>query len=205
VFDRTCRYVGNPRARRDAAQRREAYLGQSECAVTLAAEFVDVLKRLGRYDSSTVVVHADHGQRIWFADRARESRTLGTPDAFLLSSVNALLMIKRPYAKGPLQFRQTPTQLVDLFPTIMDILNLEATHDPTGRSVYALRDDEPREALFGFDPTKKHGHDLVEVRIENQKDLPNSELTVLGPAADPATWRSQVAGAAKVTSHDDPQ
>jgi hypothetical protein len=205
VFDRTCRYVGNPRARRDAAQRREAYLGQSECAVTLAAEFVDVLKRLGRYDSSTVVVHADHGQRIWFADRARESRTLGTPDAFLLSSVNALLMIKRPYAKGPLQFRQTPTQLVDLFPTIMDILNLEATHDPTGRSVYALRDDEPREALFGFDPTKKHGHDLVEVRIENQKDLPSSELTVLGPAADPATWRSQVAGAAKVTSDDDPQ
>ena len=123
----------------------------------------------------------------------------------LLSSVNALLMIKRPHAEGPLAIKPTPTQLVDVFPTIMDILNLEAAHDPAGRSVYSLRDDEPREALFAFDPTKKHGHDLVEVRIENQKDLPRSELTVLGPAADPATWRSQVAGAAKVTSHDGPQ
>jgi hypothetical protein len=207
VFDRDCRYVGNRRVGRDLAKRRQAYLGQAECAVTLAAQFMGALKRLGRYDSSTVVVHADHGQRIWFADRARDSRTLGTSDAVLLSSVNALLMIKRPHAKGPLAFKQTPTQLVDVFPTIMDILDLEAAHDPTGRSVYALRDDEPREALFGFDPVKKHGHDLVEVRIENQKDLPNSELTVLGPAADPATWRSQVAGAAtitgpKVTSHD---
>jgi len=188
VFDRDCQYVGNPGAgRRDLGQRREAYLGQAECAVTLAAEFLESLKRLGRYDSSMVVVHADHGQRIRFADGARDSRTLDTPDATLLSSVNALLMIKRPHAKGPLEIKETPTQLVDLFPTILDILDLEAAHDPSGKSVYSIRDDEQREARFGFDPAKKHGHNLVEVRIEDQKDLPNSKLTVLGPAISPAT------------------
>jgi len=196
VFDRDCRYVGNPGAgRRDPVQRREAYLGQAECAVTLVAEFLESLKRLRRYDSSMVVVHADHGQRIRFADGARDSRTLDTPDVTLLSSVNALLMIKRPHAKGPLEIKETPTQLVDLFPTILDILDLEAAHDPSGKSVYSIRDDEQREARFGFDPARKHGHNLVEVRIEDQTDLPNSNLTVLGPATDPATWRDQVDGA----------
>jgi hypothetical protein len=211
VFDRNCQYVGNPGAgRRDPVRRRQAYLGQAECAVTLAAEFLESLKRLGRYDSSMVVVHADHGQRIRFADGARDSRTLDTPDATLLSSVNALLMIKRPHAKGPLEIKGTPTQLVDLFPTILDILDLEAPHDPSGKSVYSIRDDEHREARFGFDPAKKHGHNLVEVRIEDQKDLPNSKLTVLGPATDPATWRGHVDGAAtvrrpEVISRDEPQ
>ena len=204
VFDRDCQYVGNPGAgRRDLGQRREAYLGQAECAVTLAAEFLESLKRLGRYDSSMVVVHADHGQRIRFADGARDSRTLDTPDATLLSSVNALLMIKRPHAKGPLEIKETPTQLVDLFPTILDILDLEAAHDPSGKSVYSIRDDEQREARFGFDPAKKHGHNLVEVRIEDQKDLPNSKLTVLGPAISPATWRGQVDGADRRTTRGD--
>jgi Sulfatase len=211
VFDRNCRYVGNPgTGRRGPAGRRQAYLGQAECAVTLVAEFLEELKRLGRYNSSMVVVHADHGQRILFADGARDSRTLGTPDAILLSSVNALLMIKRPHAKGPLEFKETPTQLVDLFPTIMDILDFEAAHDPSGKSVYSIREDEQREARFAFDPAKKHGHNLVEVRIEDQKDLQNSKLTVLGPATDPATWRGQVDGAAtggrpELTSRDGPR
>lgn len=209
VFDRDCRYVGNPGARHPA-QRQRAYLGQAECAVTLAAEFLEELRRRGRYDAATVVVHADHGQRIRFADGARDSRTLDTPDAILLSSVNALLMIKRPHAKGPLEIKETPTQLVDLFPTILDILNLEAAHDPSGKSVYEIGEDEQREARFGFDPAEKHGHNLVEVRIEDQKNLPNSKLTVLGPATDPATWRGQVDGAAavgrpEVISRDEPR
>jgi Sulfatase len=194
VFDRNCRYVGNE-AGRDSAQRRQAYLEQAECAVTLVADFLEALKRLGRYEPSTVVVHADHGQRIRFADRARESRTLDTPDAILLSSINALLMIKRPRAKGPLAIKQTPTQLVDLFPTILDILDLKAARGLVGKSVYSIAEGERREARFGFDPREKHGHDLVEVRIEDQMDLPNSQLTVLGPATDPATWRDRADGA----------
>jgi Sulfatase len=207
VFDRNCHYVGNEAGRRDRAQRRQAYLAQAECAVTLVTDFLEALKRLGRYDLSTVVVHADHGQRIRFADAPRASRTLDMPDSILLSSVNALLMIKRPHARGPLQIKTTPTQLIDLFPTILDILGLEAAHDLSGRSVYSIRDDEQRDARFGFDPTKKHGHDLVEIRIEDQRDLPNSQLTVLGPAADPATWRGQADGAVtlgrpEVTSQD---
>jgi arylsulfatase A-like enzyme len=125
------------------------------------------------------------------------------PDPILLSSVNALLMSKRPHANGPLEVRNTPTQLVDLFPTILDILDVEAAHDPTSRSAYSIREDEQRETRFAFNPTKKHGHNLVEVRIEDQKNLQNSRLTVLGPATDPATWRGQVDSAAIPDRPDD--
>jgi hypothetical protein len=195
VFDRDCRYIGNVDRRRDATERRDAYLGQAECGLRLVADFLEELKRLGRYDDATVVVHADHGQRVRFDDAPRASRTLDTPDSVLLSSVNALLMIKRPHAAGPLRIRAAPTQLIDLYPTILDILSIGASHELSGRSVYSLQDDARREARFAFDPTKKHGHDLVEIRIEDQKDLPNSPLTVLGPAADPATWQDRIDGA----------
>ena len=101
-------------------------------------------------------------------------------------------MIKRPHAAGPLRILDTPTQLVDLYPTLLEILDLEppdyALH---GRSVRAGR-DAPREARFGFDPNKHLGPNVIEFRIEDQSDLRNSDLTVIGPATDPDLWRAEL-------------
>jgi hypothetical protein len=66
----------------------------------------------------------------------------------------------------------------------MKILGLEPSYRPDGKSVYAIRPDEPREALFAFDPTKKYGHAFVEVRIDDQTNRRRSPLTVIGPAVD---------------------
>ncbi|HSA80666.1 MAG TPA: hypothetical protein VLE23_07565, partial [Geminicoccaceae bacterium] len=101
-------------------------------------------------------------------------------------------MIKRPQATGPLTIVDTPTQLIDLYPTILDILGLAADPGADGKSIFAIGPDERRDARFAFDPHKKHGHNLITIRIEDQTDLPHSRLTVLGPAADPASWRDQV-------------
>jgi hypothetical protein len=197
VMDRDCRYVGKRARGQGRSELRRTYLDQAECAVHLVADFLDRLRRLGRYDPATIVVHADTGSGFGFvngAARAGRSATLGTADETLLSSVNALLMIKRPQATGPLRTVATRTQLVDLYPTILDILGLEADAATHGKSVYAIRPEERREARFAFDPNEKHGPDLVEVRIEDQVNLPHSKLTVLGPATDPASWRDQAEG-----------
>ena len=45
-------------------------------------------------------------------------------------------MIKRPHAEGPLEILDTPTQLVDLFPTVLDVLDLQPPDEFDGRSVY---------------------------------------------------------------------
>ena len=113
-----------------------------------------------------------------------EPSTLGVANLDLLKGVDALLMIKRPQAAGQLRILDTRTQLVDIFPTVMDVLGLEPSYQPDGKSVYAIRPDEPRDALFAFDPTKKYGHAFMEVRVDDQTNRRRSPLTVIGPAVD---------------------
>jgi arylsulfatase A-like enzyme len=189
-----CRFVGKRELRRqhDEQGLKEGYLGQAECALRLVARFLDQLRALGRYDAATIVIHADTGNRIGFFDesvRDDGAKTLGWNSYRLRSQVYALLAIKPPGASGPLEVRNTPTQLVDLFPTLLDLLDLAAPDYPVyGRSVYAAG-GAPREARFGFDPARRHGHEIVEVRVDDPVHLARSPLTVIGPAIDPATWR----------------
>ncbi|MGH6921266.1 MAG: hypothetical protein ACREJ0_26610, partial [Geminicoccaceae bacterium] len=74
VLDRDCRYVGTSK------DGKRAYLEQAQCAVTLVAEFLKELKRLGRYEEATIVVHADTGHGIGGIDgktRPAGTRTQG--------------------------------------------------------------------------------------------------------------------------------
>jgi hypothetical protein len=192
VLDRDCRYVGRPGKRAEPISPTAGYLVQAECALGLLASFLQELRRLGRYQTATIVIHGDTGDWIRLGKNTdRRGKILDYPQASLLSYVQALLMIKRPHAEGPFRILDTPTQLVDLFPTVLDILDLPPPYEFDGRSVYSIREDEPREAHVGFDPDDlTNGRDFVEVRIEDPSELLRSKLTVLGPATDPATWRA---------------
>lgn len=196
VLDGECRYVGKPRPRRSPPEVRRAILEQTDCALTVVTDFLAQLKELGRYDPATIVLHADNGHWTAFpVDDANQTapRTLGAPNAHLLSRVHALLMIKPPYAEGPLRVHDTPTQLVDLFPTLLDVLDLEPPDYPMhGRSVYALSADDRREARFGFDPKDPYGPDIVEIQIEDPMDPAGSDLTVIGRATEPSLWRREI-------------
>ena len=192
VLDEDCRFVGK-RGRGDRVKQYRAYLQQTQCALRLVAAFFDELRRLGRFDSATIVLHADTGHGLGFLETEGErsgAKTLGIRDERLLSSINALLMIKRPQASSPLTIRAAPTQLIDLYPTMLEILQLESSYAPHGRSVYGIQPQEPRMARFGLDPDEKHGAGIVEVQVEQPTDLKRSGLTVLGPATSPATWAS---------------
>ena len=193
VIDPECRYVG--KREHGGSARVDGYLDQTICALRLVAAFLDQLRALGRYDRSTILIHADTGSRIGFLDQRVDddgAETLGKSSYLLRSQVYALLAIKPPGAGGPLTVRTMPTQLVDVFPTLLDLLELAPPrYRLHGRSVYAAA-AAPREARFGFDPARRHGWDLVEVRIDDPADLAHSSLTVLGPATDPAIWRGEI-------------
>ena len=185
VLDSQCRHV----AKREG---KAGYLDQAECAVRLIGGFLDELRRLGRYDAATIVLHGDTGHGIGgIAGKTRPAggRTLGVSDIGLVYTLQALLMIKPAHARGPLRIRETPTQLVDLFPTILDLLNLEPSYRIESKSVYAIRPGERRVARFGFDPDKlMNGPNIIEVQIDDPSNPMRSKLTVLGPATDPRTW-----------------
>lgn len=200
VLDDGCSYHGPPTKKLDEAERRAAYRDQAICSVRLIRDFLDSLKALGRYDDATIIIHADTGAEEGFFDDPADYRspatTLGRADNQLLSGVNALLMIKRPGGRGPLRELDRVTQLVDLFPSLADILDLEGAVDAPvhGRSIYAAK-DEPRDVRFGFDPDELFGSNFMEVRIETPEDLRRSKLTVVGPALKPANWRPEIRNA----------
>jgi hypothetical protein len=188
VLDRDCTYVGGKRKRaRPVKTTQQAYLLQAECGLGLVVAFLQELGRLGRYDAATIAIHGDTGTWVPLGEnRQRRGRILGRPISSLLSYLQTPLMIKRPQAQGPLQVVDTPTQLVDLYPTLLDLLDLSPPATPLdGRSVYSAAADEPRPTYVIFDPDAKHGlgRNLIEVQIDDPLDLPRSELTVIGPVA----------------------
>jgi hypothetical protein len=190
VFDPQCRRAGPPKTRPQPLPE-DPYLQQAQCAIRLVSAFLDELRGRGRYDDATVIVHADTGLGIGKVGKgppAGGRSTLGVADRALRDGVQALLMIKRPHRAAPLQVSAAPTQLVDLFPTVLDVLGLAADYPVDGRSVYTLPPGTPRDVRFGLDPARKYGHDFVEVRIDDPTDLDRSGLTVVGPASDPRTW-----------------
>ena len=202
VVDGRCRYVGKWRSRPEKVGGKEAYLQQAECALRKVIGFLQALKRLDRYDAATIVLHGDHGATVRFRTSTDTSgaKVLGRPRAGILARVQALLMIKRPHAQHPLVVVETPTQLVDIYPTIFNVLGLEPQPaEVHGRSVYASA-ASPREARFALDPKGRYGPNLIEVRIDDPGDLVTSDLTVVGPPTDPTLWREEIRRAAETAA-----
>ncbi len=197
VLDQDCRYVGPSGKRAVPLRPVQGYLLQAQCSLRLLAAFLQELKRLGRFEAATIVIHGDTGDWMPLGEtRKVTGRILGYPKASLLSYAQALLMIKRPHATGPLRLVETPTQLVDLYPTLLDILGLPGPPAGLdGRSIYSSAAAEPRPVRVAFDPKAANlqGTHLVEVRIEQPWQPRSSPLTVLGPASDPATWDADAA------------
>jgi hypothetical protein len=187
VLDRDCRFVGRRFESDDMEGRLDAYLVQSECALGLVADFLRQLEALGRYDAATIVVQSDHGLgRGFFPQESPASAAgdyLGMSRERLLSRVSALLMIKPAGAAGTLETVDTPTQLIDLLPTLVDLLDLPPPkHRMLGTSVFALDPDQRRDTIVGHDPENTHGPNVFDVRIEDPANLADSALSVLGPA-----------------------
>ena len=170
VFDRECRYVGQPTREQTAGRTRELSRAGAVRASDWWRRFLDASQadralRCG-HDRRACRHRTDRQDRQGAAAQPAEHARRGEPRP-AARAVDALLMIKRPGAEGQLRVLDTPTQLVDLFPTVMDVLGLEPGYRPDGKSVYAIRPDEPREALFAFDPDRKYGHGFVEVRVDD--------------------------------------
>jgi hypothetical protein len=187
ILDQDCRFVGRRFEADDMPGRLRAYLDQSECALGLVADFLRRLDELDRYDAATVVVQSDHGLgRGFFPQQSPAPATgefLGLSRERLLSRISALLMIKPAGARDALESSETPSQLIDLLPTLVDLLDLPPPKYPMlGTSVLALDPGRHRDTIVGHDPEDTHGPGVFDVRIEDPGNLANSALSVLGPA-----------------------
>ena len=155
VLDEHCAFLGVTRFSR------EAYLGQSRCAVELVAAFLDRLRALGVYDQSLIIVASDHGTDLEPRGFAGESGSLprrtGETTARLTAiagTAMALMLIKPPGRDGPLVISRAPTVHTDVPATIFDLLGLPHAfeglsmlkRDPTAvrRRTYGMYDVRQR-------------------------------------------------------------
>lgn len=116
---------------------------QTACAINLLSEFIDELRLLGRYDNSIMVVHSDHGSG-WESDGFYRPGSK-TPDKapfreqigfwskhHLEARSMAFLMIKPPFSNSTFQIVDAKSQLMDIYPTILDYAGIPCDHLDSG-------------------------------------------------------------------------
>lgn len=164
---------------------------QAKCSFDHFLEFLNKLKSLGIYESSFIILHADHGY--WQIPGSAEELILKNSDrpldgyftndkeyfAKIVCSALPLLAIKPPYSEGPLRISRAPTVLTDIPKTICSVLTLG--EDFNGRMVFKIDPNERRERRFQYyDRLNRAGDDYFE-RMD--------EFVIKGSAFDKASWR----------------
>lgn len=170
-----------------------AYYTQVKYALDLLMEFIDELKLLGRYDKSTIVIHADtgHGHRGFIYKKSKKligtaetdkkekepifNNSFGWSKDQLIARTMALLMIKPPNNKEDLQFSETESQLIDIYPTILDLTKItDPSYSHGGKSLYGEKIVKARKSYFYLYPAGSIEPDIKKIRILNVKNIYNS-------------------------------
>jgi Sulfatase len=180
VVDKDCRYAQN------LPGTRENIMAQAKCSLDHFLEFLDKLREKGIYDSSLIVLHADHG--LGRPVPMRNQGAFGQKDwpvedvslAEVAGSAAALLAVKPPFSQGPLKTSRAPVSLTDIAATICSLLDLSGRM--FGRSVFEVDENEARERWFYF----------YHWRHENWQStyFPRlDEFSIAGSLFDEKSWR----------------
>ena len=104
------------------------YLLQLEMVDGLIGRLVRRMKDLGIYEQSLITVVSDHGVSFRPEERIRRISLTNMKDILPM-----LMLIKKPY-QSEAQIVRTPVLGIDLFPTILDVLGVDAPSELDGHS-----------------------------------------------------------------------
>jgi len=129
----------DPAQRGDAAQVDAVFARYSDQVAFVDSQlgrFLDLLKQRNLFDASLLIVTSDHG--VSYDPRA-PGRDLVVEDGLALNAEQLLrvpLLIKRPHQKEGL-VSDREVQLIDIMPTVADVVGLEVPWAQEGRSVFS--------------------------------------------------------------------
>lgn len=135
---------------------RDSYKGEARCALSLFIQFLDRLRNLGIYDSSFIILHADHGwgfTPVNIKNKPKKGISHNTIGRSL-----ALLAVKPPNSKGAMTVSNAKTTLTDIPSTVLEMAGLPNHY--RGPSVFELDPDGKRERWF-FIPRDLSGKVLI--------------------------------------------
>ena len=125
-------------------------------------QVISKLKEINEYDNSAIFFLSDHGD---FA--GNYGLTEKWPNAFQDCLLNIPLVMKLPGIEPKKQFLDDLVQSIDLFPTIMEIVQIKSPYTHFGKSLLPLLKGElrtHRSALFaegGYDPREPQCYETV--------------------------------------------
>lgn len=163
---------------------------QTKCSFDHFIKLLDKLRLLGIYDSSFIILHADHGY--WkIPDSANQAKISNSDTKIYRNAVNdkeqfakivcsslPLLAIKPPFGKGPLMTSNVQAALTDIPATINAILDLN--YEFKGKSVFDIDSGEIREREFRYYEKLNRQGDKYFDRMD--------EYIIKGSAFNRASW-----------------
>ena len=164
---------------------------QTKCSFDDFLGLIDKIKHLGIYESSFIILHADHGY--WkIPDSAKQIKLNNEKkhlDGYFLDdneyfaqivcSALPLLAIKRPYGEGPLVISEVEADITDLPATISSVLKLGEKFN--GRSVFDIdRNLERKRSFFYYDKLNRPGDEYFD-RMD--------EFVIEGSVFDKNSWK----------------
>lgn len=170
----------------DIPDTREARKTQARCSLEPFMRFLKRLKDLGIYDSSFIILQADHGaaQSVDMQNAQDQETQMKTAGNSSLSSMAgmalSLLAVKPPGSRGPMMISTAQVSLTDIPATVSSLLGLRTSFE--GRSLFDVDPKETRKRIFYY---------YVWQHINWQKDYFDhlDEFEVQGRADDPSSWR----------------
>ena len=175
VMNEDCEYVG-----RVLPYSRKNIKIQCKCGLDHFIAFLEKLKSLGLYDSSLIILQADHGagKAVKMEDGCGQEKERYIEE--LVGSAIPLLAIKQPHSKGTLKVSNAQATLTDLPATIMEILDVK--EDFPGKSVFKIDPKKNRERrYYNYKWLRKHWQADFFSRLD--------EYVINGSVFDKASWR----------------
>jgi hypothetical protein len=158
---------------------------QARCGLRAVLALVSSMRKLGIYDSATIVIGGDHGTYLApsalaaGSAAARTAYEKGIPPS-IIGEARPLLLVKVPNARGPLRISSAPSWIADIPATIADAAGIPGP--VAGESALRLDPALPRKRRFmdyGYQRDDWNANYLA----------PIQEYVVEGRSDDIAAWR----------------
>jgi hypothetical protein len=138
------------------------------------------IRLAGIYDEALIILTADHGVSFLPSDSRRTLSDRNVQDILAVP-----LFIKRPrQKKGTVSDRNV--ELIDILPTIADLLKIELPFAVDGRSLYEPADPErDGKRAFAYKQRSTDGHQTFPSRFQWPSELARKKLALFGVERDP--------------------
>lgn len=140
-------------------------LAQAKNSMEIVYEYIRQMKEIGIYDTSTIIITADHGENYLYDPVGREELV----KLCLENTSSPVLLVKHPRQNGDINYSDTPVSQKEVVAEIMKAVNPAATG--YGKTLEETGGNEADERIFIY---RKGKNKYVKSRIRGDVNNPAS-------------------------------